>query len=609
MCGIAGYFGKKDISTDVIKSTLSIMSNRGPDSQNFKKFYSEQNNAFLLHSRLSIIDLKKRSNQPYVFKNHVLTFNGEIYNYIELKKHLEKKNYIFLTDSDTEVLIKLYDCYREDSLKLLEGMWAFAIYDKVKKNLILSRDRFGEKPLHIYKTNNGIFFGSETKFIENLSSNIQEPNHLKSKTFLNFGYNSVFLNKQTFKKNIFSINASSFININSKLEISEKKYWKIGRYKNDIQMSSKVASEKVNDLITNSLKIRLRSDVKNIFCLSGGIDSGSLVSIASKKFNMKVDTFSIIDSNSPKYNERHLIEKTLEDTGAKKNFLFTEKINFFETLKKVVKYYNSPVLTVNYLLHALMQKKIKDLGYKVVISGNGADEISAGYYDHYLYHLKDLKNFGTNKEFKDGYADWKKYLHPIIRNKNFKNFNKYFKNIQNPTIKNEYKDIFKSNLDLNLKSSNFFHSDLKNKMNSQIPERLYPILYMDDLNSMMNSIENRTPFLDSKLVEFLFTIPSSIYIQKGYSKYILRNSMKGILNNKIRNARRKYGFNASLSSFKDFTKKKYIEYLYDNIKDISHLINKEKLYKLIKKIDLAHMTDNENKLLFRLISTSMFYSP
>ena len=191
--------------------------------------------------------------------------------------------------------------------------------------------------------------------------------------------------------------------IDSNLNISVKEYWKLGENIKEIYIKEKDASKNISELLINSLKIRLRSDVKNIFCLSGGIDSGSLVSIASKKFNMQVDTFSIIDNNSLKYNEKNLIEHTLKDTNANYNFLYTNKINFFENLKNIIIYYESPVLTVNYLLHALMQKQISEKGYKVVLSGNGADEIFAGYYDHYLYHLSDLKSYHSKKKFQNSY--------------------------------------------------------------------------------------------------------------------------------------------------------------------------------------------------------------
>ena len=145
-------------------------------------------------------------------------------------------------------------------------------------------------------------------------------------------------------------------------------------------------------------------------------------------------------------------------------------------------------------------------------------------------------------------------------------------------------------------------------MISQLPERLFPILYMDDLNSMMSSVENRNPFLDSKLVEFMFSLPSNIFIQDGFSKYLLRESMKNILNEKIRSARRKYGFNASLQSFKDFNKKSYLENVFDYEKNIKSLINMNLFYKFINSINFLNMSDDESKFLFRVASVTCFLS-
>ena len=194
----------------------------------------------------------------------------------------------------------------------------------------------------------------------------------------------------------------------------------------------------------------------------------------------------------------------------------------------------------------------------------------------------------------------------MIRNKDYKNFNQYFKNDKKITLLKEYDNIVKKNRELCSKEINTFDSELKNKLISQIPERLYPILYMDDLNSMMNSIENRTPFLDTKLAEYLFSIPPNLFIQKGYSKYLLRKSMQNILNDKIRNMRRKYGFNASLSSFNDINKKKYTEYIFDNIDKLKDYINQNELSTLLKNLDFNEMTDKENKFLFRLVSVCSF---
>ena len=606
MCGISGYIGKKNISKNLINNTINLMKNRGPDYQNYYAKNFEDTKVILIHSRLSIIDLYERSNQPMVFKNYVLIFNGEIYNYLELKQFLLSKNYTFKTDSDTEVLIKLFDLYKEDFYKYLEGMWSFAIFDKEKKKLILSRDRFGEKPLYYLKSKHGIYFGSETRFVESICNEKQDINNNKVFNYLNYGYNSIFLDNKTFKENILSLNPSTSITIDKYLNINKKKYWKINNSKLQNNESEKDILNNISQLLQNALKIRMRSDVKNIFCLSGGIDSGSLVSIASKKFNLKVDTFSIIDSKSKKYNEKHLIEFTLKDTKAKKNYLYTEKIDLFSNLEKIVQYHNSPILTVNYLLHSLMQNKIKKMGYKVVLSGNGADEIFAGYYDHYLYHLYDLKKYHSKKIFSDNYADWERHIFPLIRNPDYKNFKNYEKNNNKITLIKEYTELIKNNKSLHSKSNTFYESDLKNKMINQIPERLYPILYMDDLNSMMNSIENRTPFLDRNLIEYIFSLPSNIFIKNGFSKYLLRNSMKKILNPKVRNLRRKYGFNASLSSFNDVNKKSLINYIFDNMNNLENYVYPKQIYEFLNGIDFDNMTDKENKFLFRLVSTSAF---
>lgn len=609
MCGIAGYIGRKQINLKFIKQTLDMMKNRGPDARKYANIDGKKNNIVFLHSRLSIIDLKTRSNQPFKYKNLTMIFNGEIYNYLELRKLLEKKSYNFETNSDTEVLIKLIHYFGNNAFKLLEGMWALAIYNNDTNELILSRDRFGEKPLYILKQSDGIFFGSETKFIESLSNSLQKPNLSKCSSFLNYGYNSVFNDNKTFKKNIKTLDPAELFFINEKLNLSSAKYWQINTNQ-ETKLKINEVFEKINELITSSLKIRLRSDVKNVFCLSGGIDSGSLVSIAKKKFNQTVDTFSIIDQQSTKYNELTLIEHTLKDTKSKKNFVYTENIKFFDTLKRVVGYYNSPILTVNYLLHAIMLEKIKEKGFKVVLSGNGADEIFAGYYDHYLFHLADLRQYFSNLEFKKNYISWKKNLLPILRNKNYKNFEKYFKNRDKQFFLN-----INFNKMLKKDSNNFipikfngFQSYLKNNMINQLPERLSPILFMDDLNSMMSSVENRTPFLDSKLVEFMFSLPSNIFIKNGFSKYLLRKSMKNILNEKIRTARRKYGFNASLQSFKDFNKKSYIENIFDHEKNIKNLININLFYKYVNSINFTDMNDEESKFLFRVASVTCFLS-
>ena len=198
MCGIAGYYGQEIISKKNIRSTEKRMSNRGPDNFDYKNYSFKNKNILLLHSRLSIIELSNKANQPFKFKDKILIFNGEIYNYLELK---EKINKIvdFKTKSDTEVILHYFKLYGPKCFDHFEGMWSLAIFDTKKNKLVLSRDRFGEKPLYIMKKKEGIYFGSEIKYIKKLSDTPKfEINFDKINHFLQFGYKSIYKNNDSF---------------------------------------------------------------------------------------------------------------------------------------------------------------------------------------------------------------------------------------------------------------------------------------------------------------------------------------------------------------------------------------------------------------------------
>ena len=223
MCGISGYISKKKlISENALQKTTLLMKNRGPDNQGyFKKNYSDKE-ILLLHSRLNIIDLHDRSNQPFRFKNFILIFNGEIYNYLELRESLKKKNYFFETNSDTEVLIKMYLEYGENCVNHFIGMWSFALWDMEKKELFLSRDLFGEKPLYFFNCKDGFFFGSEIKYIKSLCKLTFDLNDLLIYKNLFKGYKSLNKTTETFYKKIFSLESGQNIRINLNLNLKKK---------------------------------------------------------------------------------------------------------------------------------------------------------------------------------------------------------------------------------------------------------------------------------------------------------------------------------------------------------------------------------------------------
>ena len=227
MCRLAGYISKKNISKSQIYSLKKLMMISGPDSFGHKCLSFGDNNFHLFHSRLAIFDLKSRSNQPYKFKNKILAFNGAIYNYRELKEILISKNYKFSSESDTEVLVKMIDCFGDKAFNYLEGMWAIAIFDIKTNQLILSRDRFGEKPLFFKRTKDGLYFASQQKYINILENKHPEINKSKINTFLRFGYKSSFKNKDSFLSKIEQIYPSENLYfINNKL-IKKN----IGKYK------------------------------------------------------------------------------------------------------------------------------------------------------------------------------------------------------------------------------------------------------------------------------------------------------------------------------------------------------------------------------------------
>jgi asparagine synthase (glutamine-hydrolysing) len=598
MCGISGFIGKNKISKEVIYKSLNLMKNRGPDGQFYKNIKVDNSvNLYLLHSRLSIIDLKKRSDQPFRKKHITLIFNGEIYNYKEIKKDLEELGYKFYTESDTEVLASAYLHYGEKCVQYFEGMWAFAIWDDRIKKLFLSRDRFGEKPLFFYKNQKGFYFGSEIKFIKSLSLDNFRINKNKINRNLLHGYKSIFQNHTTYFNNILFLEPGHNFILDSHLNKKQYKYWN-PIIKQNKKLSYGEICEGVNFYLKKSLKIRLRSDVPIAFCLSGGVDSSLLTSIAVKEFNIKANTYSIIDKDE-RYNEKRNILATVKDLKCKSNLVYLDYKNTIFNLKELVKYHDCPIATISYLAHSLLSEKISKNNYKVAISGTGADELFTGYYHHHLLYLKTIKN---NKYFNKRFIEWKKFVLPLVRNSNlkdlsFKNKNNNYEDIDN--IKKFMKKILNKD-----KEKKFNNTDiLRNKMLNELFYEVIPvILHHDDLNSMYYSIENRSPFLDKNLFEFANSIPTNFLINNGYQKVVLRDSFKNILNKQIRLDRHKKGFNASINTIVNFKDPKINSYLFDKSSEINDFVD----MKEVKKEIYSNNTNQFSKFIFSVLNTKIF---
>jgi asparagine synthase (glutamine-hydrolysing) len=603
MCGIAGYFGTRQIPDSKVQETLGTMKNRGPDSQDFVRINGSSTQALLLHSRLSIIDLDSRANQPFKIGPYTLIYNGELYNYLEIRKQLQAEGVAFNTDSDTEVLLQAYIRHGEACLESFEGMWAFAIYDERDQSLLVSRDRFGEKPLYFARTSDGFYFASETRTLRTLCDKKFAPNQAHLLRYLVNGYKSLYKEKDTFYEGIEEIPYSTSLKISSRLKYDFKRYWQ-PEYRPDDRMTLQDAIEGARTRLLDSVKLRLRSDVPMAFCLSGGVDSATLASIAAKVFNHKVETFSIIEKDE-RYNEYDNIMATVNDIHCKPHLIELESQNALEALTGLVRYHDAPVGTTTYYTHFLLSRAISANGFRVAFSGTSADELFTGYYDHFNLHLYEMRNHPDYARYS---GDWMQHTGRFVRNPYLKKPDLYFRDqsIRDHIYldREDFIGYLKVPFTENFKEEAFCGSLLRNRMLNELFHESTPlILHEDDLNSMLYSVENRSPFLDRGLFDFCYSIPNPHLIRDGYGKYVLREAMKGILNDAVRLDRRKKGFNASVYSFIDLDDSATWNTLTDPKAAVFDLVDRDKMMALLKE---RPMDNSFSKFIFNFINLRIF---
>jgi asparagine synthase (glutamine-hydrolysing) len=602
MCGIAGYIGRNNVEEERIATTLKLMNNRGPDHRAQAVFHDADRTVCLLHSRLTIIDLDSRAHQPFKIGDYTIVYNGEIYNYVELRQQLIRAGIRFTTSSDTEVLLQAYIRWGEECVKYFEGMWSFAIYDGEKKKVFVSRDRFGEKPLYLVRTADGVYFGSEIKFLKSLSGLPLTVNVRHLSRYLVNGYKALYKTKETFFEEVEEFPRASSLVIDAHGQERMVRYW--SPLCNERPMELPEAVEGFRERLIESVHLRLRADVPMAFCLSGGVDSSALVSIAAKRFKYDVTTFSLVDPDE-RYNESRNIRATIEDLKCRHTIIELSTKNTFDRLRKLVNYHDSPVSTISYYIHSFLSEAIARQGYKIACSGTGADELVTGYYDHYSLHLYEMRE---HPQFEEYLADWQKHVAPVVRNPHLQNPRLYF---ENPSAREhiylnreEFSTCLQEPFDEPFDEKAFCPSPLRNRMMNEMFEESIPvILHEDDLNSMMYSVENRSPYLDSKLFEFSYTIPAEHLIRDGYNKFILREAVKGILNETVRTDRQKKGFNASINSVVDFKDRATREYILDD-SPVFNLVKKEAIERLLNQD--KPLPNSYSKFMFSFINAKMF---
>ena len=601
MCGIAGIIGPVQPASDRIERALALMDNRGPDARGTYFGTLREHQIGLLHTRLSIIDLDERANQPFVHDDCVLIFNGEIYNYVELRDELKALGYGFRTTSDTEVIVQAYRRWGKACVDHFEGMWAFALLDRRAGSVMLSRDPFAEKPLYIMPYNGALYFGSEVKFLAALSGHKPAINIEHVCRYLVNGYKALYKPRTTFFHGVHELPAANSMILTGPTPVEPERYWSLD-YEPEA-MDGREAVERVRESLFEAVRIRLRADVPIAFCLSGGVDSTSLACIAAKHFGQRIHTFSIIDSDE-RYDEGDNIQAVVDALGCDHHVIRTTTEGFFPSLRELVAYHDAPVATITYYLHSFLSRSISEGGYKVAISGSGADELFTGYYDHYSFWLAEMRD---RPDFECLLEDWRQSYGGFVRNPVLQDPLVF---ARNPSERGHIfldQEIFEGFL------ARPFHeafaeehlcgNPLRNRMLNEAFHETVPVaLHEDDRNSMFYSVENRSPYLDRKLADCLYSVPVEHLIRDGYAKWLLRASADGYVPDSVRLDKQKRGFNASIDSLIDRSDPDTIDQLLGP-SPIYDVVRRETVEDFLRQ----DLTDNSfSKFLFSFVSAKTF---
>jgi asparagine synthase (glutamine-hydrolysing) len=584
MCGIFGainfdnYFDLKDFNK--FRLLTDIVSYRGPDDSDYKGFdyinKKESNtkfNLFLGHRRLAIIDLSSDGRQPLLSENCWIIFNGEIFNYIELKNDLRSKGVEFKTQTDTEVIIKIYKIYGPSGFDRLNGMWAFAIYDVEKNLVVLSRDRFSIKPLFFYKDANKLFFSSEIKQILPLLKK-RELELERMKIYLNQGL--LDFDEQTLFNDILRVKPKTNMVIDlSKNEIVESMFWNYSNQK--IEGSDEQLFSKFFDLFNDSVRIRLRSDVNVGSLLSGGLDSSAITDSALKFTANNIETFSVI-SDETKFSEEEFIDLFVSHYKIRNKKILLNTDSLKSNIDIVIQHQDEPF---NYFIPVAHYNLIKSLNENsdivVILNGQGGDEVLLGYLRFYFFYWRKLV---SEKRFflllKELFSSL--IFRTAILQLRFNAAKRYL-----PKKLLSEKEFLINKTEL-IKVWQF--DDIRDAQIKDIDYISIPFLNRyEDRNSMAFSKEIRLPFLDHRLVDFLINISPEKKMRNGWSKYILRKSLNQ-LPDSIRWRRDKKGFILPESNWLRSDFKKEIFDLFSDKKNIltrMNLIDPNKFLEYYKK--------------------------
>jgi asparagine synthase (glutamine-hydrolysing) len=601
MCGIAGFcdFTKKS-TKQTLENMTDVLNHRGPDDSGYSYYENNYCNIGLGHRRLSIMDLSKHGHQPMKFNNLEIIYNGEVYNFKEIRKELEKYNYTFESDSDTEVILKAYHKWGIKAVDKFNGMFAISIYDKESEKLILIRDRTGIKPYYYYNKNNLFMFSSELKSFYEHSGFHKEIDNNALGQFLMYGY---ILEPYSIFKYTYKIRAGHYIEVDlASQNIDEIKYWDVADSyaKSKLNLNDNEAIKELDTLLISSFRYRMVSDVPVGVFLSGGYDSSAVAAILQNNTKEKINTFTI-GFKEKGFDEAVYAKQVAKHLGTNHTEYYCTQKDALEIIPTLAEIYDEPFGDGSAIPTILVSKLAKQ-DVTVSLSADGGDEIFAGYnkYDISLkYHKAFNKLPNIIRRLTKNSMDviTPKYIPFTNKIYNFKTKYEKIKNLLSSTTASltmkqtshlftisEVNNLL--NKDFREKETNFdkdvhHFSDLEQMLlvdyKTYLPD---DILTKVDRATMSVSLEGREPLLDYRIIEFAARLPNHLKYRNGEKKWILKQVVHTYLPKEIMD-RPKMGFGVPLMEwFRDELKEMFLYYLDEqrlrkenifNVKEIIYL--------------------------------------
>lgn len=611
MCGFTGYFTRPGVvGADALRQSLNAIAHRGPDDEGILHFSVADGELCLAHRRLSIIDLSASGHQPYVDHSgrYTMVYNGEVYNYKELREELRALGHQFFTNTDTEVVLEAWKAWGDKAWKRFTGMFSVVIYDALEKELVMVRDPFGIKPLYYLVKEGEIFFASEIPALVKLMPNSPELNFQRAFEYLMF-YGAYDFDHQTFFRGVLQLMPAHYLRISlQKIKnIPDQKRWWAPEIGAVSKLSLNEASEELRRLFLESVRLHLRSDVPVGAALSGGLDSSAIVcAMRQLEPDMDINTFTYVARNTG-FNEEVWADVVNSHVKAKANKVSIQPEELAFDLIDLIRTQGEPFSGTGIYAQYRIFKKAKEEGITVSLDGQGADELLAGYFGYPEKRIHSLLIQGKVNEawsFSKNWSDrtgqkrllaWRPLISEFLSPQTIFKGRKALGRANFPDWLNVHA-LSEAGVHLDFPGQQKFVTSANRKVmeqlaNELIANRIPRLLRYADRNSMRFSIESRVPYLTTEMADFLYSLPEEYLISSsGESKHIFRRAMRNMVPDQILDRKDKIGYDTPQKSLLSSMN----EVFYENLEGMADnpFFDKKILYKVYGKDTFQNLDAN-----------------